>query len=119
MAKRCKYGTWTEDELQRAVSAYRNGDFGLNERIFSVPKATIKRHADGKNVNENELKVLGRLPTFTSEMEEMLKNHLLKFEETFFGFTIKDVRKLVFDLIEKNCLKHSFNKEEKYAGKKW
>lgn len=115
MVKRGKCGTWTEDELQRAVSAYRNRDFGLNEcsRIFSVPKATIKRHADGKNVNANDLKVLGRLPTFTSEMEEMLKNHLLKFEETFFGFTIKDVRKLAFDLAEKNGLQHSFNKEEK------
>lgn len=66
-----------------------------------MPKATIKRHADGKNVNANELKVLRRLPTFTSEMEEMLKNHLLKFEETFFGFTIKDVRKLAFGLAEK------------------
>lgn len=112
MAKRGKCGTWTEDELQRAVSAYRNRDFGLNEcsRIFSVPKATIKRHADGRNVRC----LLGRLPTFTSEMEiEMLKNHLLKFEETFFGFTIKDVRKLAFDLAGKNGLQHSFNKDEK------
>lgn len=48
--------------------------------------------------------MLGRLPTFPSEMEEMLKNHLLKFEKTFFGFTIKDVRKLAFDLAEKTAL---------------
>lgn len=121
MAKRGKYGNWGEDELQRAVAAYRNGDFGLNEcaRIYSVPKATIKRHADGKNSTANAIKLMGMQPTFNAEMENIIKDHLLKFEQTFFGFTIKDVRKLAFDIAEKNGLPHRFNKEKKSAGKKW
>ena len=49
MAKSGIYGTWTEYDLQMAVSAYRNGDYGLNEceRVYDVPKTTTKRRADG------------------------------------------------------------------------
>ena len=51
MSKRGKYGQWSEQDLQLAVAAYRNGDYGLNKsaQIYNVPKATLKRHADGKN----------------------------------------------------------------------
>lgn len=121
MAKRGKYGKWTEDELKAAVAAYKNGDHGLNEcaRIYGVPKATIKRHADGKNTFSNEVKLFGRQSTFTTEMEKIVADHLLLFEERFFGFTIKDVRKLAFDIAEKYKLPHSFNREKKMAGKKW
>lgn len=58
MAKRGNYGKLTQVDLHRAVAAYRNGDFGLNEcmRIYGVPKGTIKRHADGKNAVANEVK---------------------------------------------------------------
>lgn len=46
MAKRGPYGCWSESDLIKAVTAYRNGDTGLNEcsRIYHVPTATIKRH---------------------------------------------------------------------------
>lgn len=121
MAKRGNYGKWSQDDLQRAVDAYRNGDFGLNEcgRIYGVPKGTIKRHADGKNSVANEIKLLGRQPTFDHEMQEVLRNHLLMFEQMFYGFTILEFRKLAFEVAEKYGLPHSFNKEKKCAGKKW
>lgn len=40
------------------IQAYKNGGFNLNERnrIYSIPIATIKRHADGKKSNMNEMK---------------------------------------------------------------
>jgi hypothetical protein len=42
MTQRGQYGKWTENELQMAVVAYRNGDYDLNEcsRVYGVPKAT-------------------------------------------------------------------------------
>lgn len=51
MEKR-KYGQWSEENLQQAIAAYKNGDYGLNEcsRVYGVPKATLKRHADKKNL---------------------------------------------------------------------
>ncbi|KAJ8938673.1 hypothetical protein NQ314_011374 [Rhamnusium bicolor] len=42
----------------------------------------------------------------------MSKHYLL-------GLTIRDIRKLAFDLAEKNNISHQFNREKKIAGKKW
>lgn len=121
MAKRGTYGKWNEADLQLAVAAYKNGDVGLNEcsRVYGVPKATIKRHADSKNAFSNTVKCFGRQATFSAEMEKVLVDHILLFEERFLGFTIKDVRKLAFDIAEKLGLSHTFNKEKRIAGKKW
>jgi hypothetical protein len=72
-----------------------------------------------KNSIVNEFKALGRQPTFSPDMEKILCEHILKFEETFFGLTISDIRKLAFDIAEKYSLPHTFNKEKGMAGKKW
>jgi uncharacterized protein (DUF779 family) len=47
MTQSSQYENWTENELQIAVAAYKNGDYGLNEcrRMYGVPKATIRRLA--------------------------------------------------------------------------
>ena len=59
-----------------AVAAYKNGNCELYEysRIYSVLKATINRHADSKNVNG--IKKLGRLHTYSFEMENPFLNIL-------------------------------------------
>ncbi|KAF0754293.1 HTH psq-type domain-containing protein, partial [Aphis craccivora] len=115
------YGQWSEQDLQLAVAAYKNGDYGLNKsaQIYNVPKATLKRHADGKNVHVNLAKSFGRPAVFNANMKQQLVNHLLHLESLFFGFTINDIRKLAYDIAEKFLLIHNFNKEKKIAGKKW
>ena len=45
-------------------------------------------------------------------------SYILKLEECFFGLTIREIRKLAFDIAEKQDLPHSFNKDKKIAGKK-
>ena len=40
-------------------------------------------------------------------------------EERFFGLTLTDVRRLAYQLAERNGLQHRFNKEKQVAGKKW
>lgn len=121
MPKRGLYGQWSEQDLQLAVAAYKNGDYGLNKsaQIYNVPKATLKRHADGKNGHVNLAKSFGRPAVFNANMEQQLVNHLLHLESLFFGFTINDIRKLAFDIAEKYSLTHNFNKQNKIAGKKW
>lgn len=120
MEKR-KYGQLSEENLQHAIAAYKNGDYGLNEcnRVYGIPKATLKRHTDQKNYYVNERKYLGKLPVFSEEMETLLSDNILTFEESFFGLTITDIRKLAYDVAEKHSLPHTFNKDKKMAGKKW
>ena len=121
MSKRGHYGLWSEKDLLLAVAAYQKGDYGLNEcsRVYGVPKATIKRHANRKNSVRNQVKALGRPPIFSTDMERIISEHILHLEECFFGLTITEVRKLVFDVAEKYDLPHTFNRVKKNAGKKW
>lgn len=83
-----------------AVAAHKNGDNELNEcvKICGVPKAMIQRHAGGKNTFANESKVLGRPAIFSPEFEQELDDHILQIKTRIFGLTIKDVRRLAFEL---------------------
>ena len=49
------YGRWTEEDLDRALTALQNGDVGLNAiaKTYGVPKATLKRHLDSGNKYDN------------------------------------------------------------------
>lgn len=121
MAKR-KYGEWSVDDMHRALNAFRNGDMGFNEccRQYSIPKPTFNRHLKGLNVTANEeVRVIGKQCTLPPDVEKALVNRILLFESLMFGLTITDVRKLAFDVADKNQIPHNFNKETRLAGKKW
>ena len=116
------FGKWTDIDLERAVGAIQRGDFSLSEasRIYGVPKGTLSRHMTGKNkVSNLNVKVHGRVKTFSTELETELVDHLLTLESMYFGLRIDEVRKLAFELAESNGIMHSFNKESGMAGKKW
>ena len=83
---------WTVDELSQAVSAYRNGDMGLNAsaNAYGCLKAILKRHLDGSNKHANgEIKKLSRQQVLPLHGEEELVKHLVAMENMFFGVTRK------------------------------
>lgn len=105
-----------------ALASYRNGDMGFNEccRHYNIPKPTLKRHLAGKNVVANEsVKATGRTTTLPPEVEQQLVDHILRLEHLLFGVTITDVRKLAFQIAERNEIPHNFNRLTAMAGKKW
>ena len=74
------------------MSAYRNGDMGLNAsaKAYGVPKATLKKHLYGSNKHENgEIKNLGRQQFLHLHVEEELVEHLVAMENMLFGVTRK------------------------------
>jgi hypothetical protein len=42
-----------------------------------------------------------------------LKNHILKLEDSLFGITPLELRFLVYQVAERNCVAHRFNKDTK------
>ncbi|KAI0225086.1 hypothetical protein LSAT2_023955 [Lamellibrachia satsuma] len=52
------YGSWTEDDLERVLTALRNGDATLNAiaKAYGVPKSTLKRHLDSGHKYANSSK---------------------------------------------------------------
>ncbi|KAG8318719.1 hypothetical protein J6590_107260 [Homalodisca vitripennis] len=114
-----KYGTWSVDDMSRALQAFRNGDMGLNEcfRQYGVPKPTLLRHLKGTNVKANEeTKAFGRGSVLPPTVEKELVDHILKLETLMFGLTINDVRRLAYQIVQKNQISHNFNKETKWQA---
>ncbi|XP_055633226.1 uncharacterized protein LOC129773613 [Toxorhynchites rutilus septentrionalis] len=87
--------SWTAQQLEQAIKAVKSG---------SPVKTAARRPLDS---------------VFNSQQEEELVQHLLDLEKRFYGITMTNVRKLAFDLAEKNGLPHPFNKCTKMAGKAW
>ena len=121
MLKR-KYGQWSAEDMNKAIKAYNNKKYGFNEccRRFGIPKPTLKRHIEGKIKRPlSSLKKNGSLTTLPQDVEKELVKHILHLEACMFGLSITDVRRLAFEIVEKNNLPHRFNKTTKLAGKKW
>lgn len=117
-----KYCKWSTEELSLAIRAFENGEMGLNAcaKTYRVPKASLKRHLESKNkIANGPKKFHGGVPTFSIDIENEIKAHLLSLEAMMFGLSPMDVRKLAFEIAEKNNLPHNFNTENACAGKKW
>ena len=105
MPKDVKYGQWSEEDMKRALAVYKVENIGLNEvcRQYGISKSTFYRHLIGTNIfAKEEKKVIGKLCDLKPEVEKEIVKHVLKLEESFFGITTKDFRKLAFDVAEIN-----------------
>ena len=108
--------------MERAMDAVRRGDMGLNEasRSYAVPKATLKRHLDGKNkIAREEKQFHGGVSCLGEELEQELENHCILLEEHFFGLQIDDLRRLAYEMAVVNGIEHNFSQTRQMAGKKW
>jgi hypothetical protein len=56
---------------------------------------------------------------FTPQQEEELKSYCIELDNRCFGFTLKDLRRMAFDLANRNKLDHSFDCENRMAGTDW
>ena len=114
-------GKWNDEDLQRAITAYKNGDMGLNmsSRMYGVPKATLKRHLDGTNKHAKGFKKLGRNTVLTEDTEKEMHALILKLESMFFGMPRKDLMSLAFEIANERGIDHPFNRDKSMAGKKW
>jgi hypothetical protein len=67
----------------------------------------IKRHLENKNkIANDQTKVLGRPTDFGQQIEDLIVQHMLKFKERMFGINITDIRRISYDLAEKNHIIH-------------
>ncbi|XP_012562753.2 uncharacterized protein LOC105847615 [Hydra vulgaris] len=73
-----------------------------------------------QNIFANESnKQLGRCSILPPEVKKELVEHVLKLESCMFGINTIDLRRLAFEIAEKNKIPHQFNKDVGVAGKKW
>lgn len=115
---------WDVNAMEMAVEAMLSSEMGFLKASvqFNVPKSTLERYVK-KAKNNLDYKVDksdGKYKNvFTSEEEDELVSYLKTMESRLFGLTMKDLRSLAYQLAEKNCLPHKFNKQTCLAGQDW
>lgn len=106
--------------MRSSLEALRNSDTELNaaSRRHSVPKATLRRHLDGKNyfAVENS-QVIGSVGDITPTRGRRI-NRVLHLGQRVFSTTVTYLRRLVFQIAELIHFSRRFSKDKEIAGKK-
>jgi hypothetical protein len=108
---------WTEEDLKTVIAAIQSGrKIREVRRSYNIPEATLR---DKLKTNVNTKMKLGRKPVFSSEQEAVIKSHVIKLANMFFGITPIELRRLAYHFAEANNIKHRFDKELNMAGHDW
>ena len=116
-----KRKNWNYEDMVRAIKSVRNKGVGLKKasKMLLVPRPTLQRllRVD-KPSEEAALTKLGRNPIMGEELETELVEYLLIMESKFYGLTRQDVRRVAYQLCERNGINHLFS-EEGLASRAW
>ena len=112
--------------MKAAILAVKTNKMGLRKaaRTFDVPKDYLRRRLQelektntGDNTDIIHKRLLDRFRNVLSESrEEELKKYITNMDKEFYGLTIMDIRKLVFEYCKRNEIYNPFSKETKLAG---
>ena len=111
--------SWDMKQMELAAESVRSGEQSLREAsaTYGVPKSTLERHKNKKLLNPG---CLGRFrPTLDSQFETELADYCKEMQNRLFALTISDLRKMAYQLAEKNGIKHNFDAERQMAGRDW
>ena len=109
---------WSPDDLARAIDDIRQNKTSLRTAAqqFNVPYITIRRHMLATVPPGS----MGRFKAvFDPKFEEELVQYVIEMQQRFYGLSPKQLRRMAFDLAEKNNLKHNFSRVKCSAGKDW
>lgn len=119
-SRKSERGAYGESKLAQALDSIKSGTALLKvSRQYGIPARTLRRHRDNKVRNPGTLQLGRYRNTLPEEVELELKNHIVSMERMMFGLTVKDIRKLAYDLVIKMNVQHPFNNETKMAGSDW
>jgi len=110
-------GSYGVEKLQEALRKVKSGEISKRkaESLYGVPRKTLTRHMKG------EVKKMGNLGRYECDLgqdfERALVVHAQHLQQMMFGINTVELRKLAFDLAEKEKLSHRF--KDSTAGKTW
>ncbi|XP_049772017.1 uncharacterized protein LOC126153263 [Schistocerca cancellata] len=108
---------WTQEELCKALDAINSGrKIREVSRAFRIHEATLRTRM---NIKNTEGPKLGRYPTFSTEQENEIRDHVITMSKLFYGITCIQLRKIVFEYAEPNNTANNFDKSCRLAGKHW
>lgn len=116
-------GKWDIKKMELAVKEVLSGQVSCKRasQTYDLPRSTLQRKVEEYKKNQTfEMKGLGSFkPIFTRAQEEELALYIKDMESRLFGLSPKDVRKLAYQLAEKNRVPHTFDPQTRMAGEDW
>ncbi|KAG5890783.1 hypothetical protein JTB14_007177 [Gonioctena quinquepunctata] len=114
---------WNTENMTTALEEVtKNGmPYNTASRIFRGPLMYLKRRIKNKNiVATDSIKHSDSMTTtFTADQENELINHVQDFETRMYGLTTTDLRRLAFQLVERNNIPHEISRSKQIAGYDW
>lgn len=124
--KKTNRQSWSNESMSQAINAVVNQNVACKRsaEMFNVPRATLQRRLKSYQQNRDIVnatkKGMGQYrPVFAPEQEIELVEFVQDMEGRLFGLTPTDLRKLAFQLAERNNISHSFNRATEMAGEDW
>lgn len=86
---------------------------------MGITARTLRRHRDQRTTMPGVLRLGRHTITLSVALERQLHDHIQYMEKALYGLTLRDVRRLAFDVAEAAGINHRFCKTSKMAGKDW
>ncbi|KAI8790867.1 hypothetical protein BgiBS90_008791 [Biomphalaria glabrata] len=118
--RKTQRGSYGQQNLTEALKAISDGMPRTTvSETFKIPAKTLRRHRDTKVQNSGSLVLGSYISDFSKDQELDLVELITKMEQSLFGLSTLDVRKLAYGFATKLGIKHSFNTEARMAGRDW
>ena len=113
-------GNWLQENVLKAIDALQAGTpLSTASKQFQVPRNTLRRHFDNKNLKAPGETALGKSTVLGSCVEYDLVQYITGLSNRGFGLTPKDIRSLAYEYVVLNNIPNNFDKENQMAGKDW
>lgn len=124
-ARKTTRQNWSKESMKKAVQAIIEGTMGYKKAAqqFKVPQTTLERYvAKAKRDVGSNFKIaqLGSARNVFTEAQELeIVKYVKEMESRLFGFTMRELRKFVYQLAVANGVANRFSKDTQMAGPDW
>ena len=113
-------GAYGEAALGAALVAIQQGQpVKTVARQYNIPPKTLRRHRDGYVRAPGAVQLGRNVPVLPLQFEEQLVRYIQIMESQMYALTTTDVRRLAYELAERQNLQHPFDRNTRMAGKDW
>lgn len=112
--KKTTRASWSKKHLLAALDAVAQGSSNRRAaKDFGVPEGTIRAYLKRKTAsNSVVVQKCGAISTFTKEQEAAMSEFIIKQSNAFYGLSLKEFLKMIFDYAEANKIPHKFYKKK-------
>ncbi|XP_057311558.1 uncharacterized protein LOC130649317 [Hydractinia symbiolongicarpus] len=117
-------GNWNEDQMKTAIECVKRKEMSIRKAAssFNVPLESLRRRCNGQlkqlsgeNMHKKQLRPIRTV--LTEEQETDLESYILALDNSFYGLSINELRRVIYEYCERNKIKHPFNKVHQMAGR--